>query len=152
MSGNGSKGGVHHGTRGNPQIKFDNNSVRDANQIAKELQKYGDKFKWPNDLTRSMRTRINTGDNIIKDHCKAKDLSGIKAEINGKTILNKKGVAYKHIEEARYSIRGLENTINSLEKSLKNPNLSTEVRIFLKNKIRQYQYVLDKLNEALEGK
>lgn len=147
MSGNGSKGGVHYGTKGNRQLKFDNDSVRDANQIAKDYQKYGDKSKWPKDLSDTMKSRLKSGDNIVSHHCMAKDLSGIKLEVK---MMNNNW-RYNHIEEGKNSVKGLTKVIKSLTNSLKNPNLSNESRIFLKNKIQQYQYALDKLNEALEG-
>lgn len=152
MSGNGSKGGVHHGTKGNRQLTFDNESVRDANQIAKELQKYGDKSKWPNNLTRAMLKRLKTADNIIKDHCKSKDLSAIKIESAGGKIHKVNGETFNHLLEAENSLSGLDNAINSISKSLKNPKLKPKTRKFLKNKLKQYEFVREKLIEAKEKK
>lgn len=105
----------------------------------------------PANLTRSMKKRIAKGDNLIRDHCKEKDFSGIRAQKKGIPILKKNGVEYNHIQEARETIAGLDSVIISLEGSLKNPKLDKALRSYLERKVKRYKAMRGRLDEALKG-
>lgn len=152
MGSNGSKSGLYKGTKGNSQATIDNSTLEIANKIAEDQQRLGDKNTWPSGLTRNMEVSLTTGDNLIKDHCQAKDFSGTKIEANGGKISNGRGGYFNHIQEARDTIRGLDRVIARLNRSLENPKLDPKVSKFLRDKVSQYEYARNKLKDALEGK
>lgn len=151
MGSNGSKGKFHNGTQGSPQETFSNESVSIAASTKADQRDLGENSGWPNDLTRSMKNRLEAGENIINDHCKDSDYSAIRIESRGGKIYDSAGRPFNHIEEANSSIRGLDKVIKSLTNSLKNPNLTDETASFLKKKIRRYNDARNKLLDALKG-
>jgi len=86
-------------------------------------------------LTRAQKRNVNTLDNIINDHLTAGDFSGTLADLQGNPIPNGRGGFFDHINEMKDSYTGLISVSEGLEGSLKNPNLTPEVKSFLQEQL-----------------
>ena len=107
-----------------------------------------------NRLTRSQQTAIRTADNIINDHLKESDLSGALCELKGYPIPKESGGYWNHIHEVKDAYVGLIRAKKTLEGSLKNPNLDTDVRAFIQHKyddINNYIFIIEDLFSLFGG-
>ncbi len=101
-----------------------------------------------NKLTRSQKNAIDSADNIINDHLKNSDLAAALSELQGKPIPKPNGGYWNHIKEVKDAYAGLIRARNTLSGSLKNPNLETDVRVFIQSKydvISEYINIIEKL-------
>lgn len=102
-------------------------------------------------LTPAQQARVDKVDNIINNHAKPHDFSGVQKELRGEKIPNRKGGYFDHIDEMQKASRGLEKHVNALKDCLKNPNLTQSSREFLSSKLNQAKEVLNKMKDALNG-
>jgi RHS repeat-associated protein len=96
-------------------------------------------------LTPAQRARIKNIENILRDHAKPHDFEGVRQELSGVDT------GYDHITEMQDSMRGLENNIKSIENSLKNPNLDSNVRQSLEKTRKNAQDTVDEMRRTLNG-
>ena len=93
-------------------------------------------------LSRSQRKAVESAENIINDHLKESDLEAAKGDLEGKPIPKQDGGYWNHEQEVRDAYKGLNRAKDTLEGSLRNPNLEPEVQDYL-------QKELDKANDYL---
>lgn len=88
----------------------------------------------------------------MENHAKPHDFSGVKKELQGIDIPNPKGGNFQHIDEMQKASAGLENGIKGLKNSLKNPNLSSEARQVMSDRVKNAEEVLQRMKDTLNGK
>lgn len=105
----------------------------------------------PDGISRSQRNRIERGYRKIDDHLKEDDISGAIRDINGKPITRKNGVPFQHLKEVDDAIRGLKRERDSLVKSIKNPNLTPEVKKSIKDVINDFDIKINEWEKRKKG-
>ena len=92
-------------------------------------------------------------DNIIANNAKPHDFEGVRKEISGQIsgINPATGQPWNHVKEMQQSVTGLEKSIVSIENSLKNPNLDSNVRIYLNAQLSRAREVSFAMKDALNG-
>ena len=101
----------------------------------------------PNDLTRSQKLRIEAGYRKIDDHLQTKDIEGAIRDMNSDPIRKSNGVPYQHYKEVEDAINGLEDEVDSLKKSLRNPNLSAAARKAIRDAIKEFENKIGEWNK-----
>ena len=87
-----------------------------------------------NKLTRSQKKAIESAENTINDHLKESDLSAALNDLQGNPIEKPGGGYWNHAQEVRDAYPSLKRAKNTLEGSLKNPNLEPDVRNYIQSK------------------
>lgn len=100
-------------------------------------------------LTDAQRSRLIKISNIFEKHAKPHDFEGVLNERKGRFILKPTGEPYNHIDEMTDAMKGLEKATTSLQNSLKNPSLDSEVRAVLEMNVRDAQEMISKMKKAL---
>ncbi len=101
--------------------------------------------------SRSRRNRIESGYRIIDDHLKDKDISGAIRDIKGNPVLDKSGVPYQHYKEVDDAVHGLKKERDSLVKSIKNPNLTPEVKKSIRDAINEFDIKINEWERIKRG-
>lgn len=97
-----------------------------AEMVNKQLNETGD-------LTTSQSTRVGEIVRKIQDHLTFKDFTGAIRDLLNFPILRSDGSPWQHLKEVSEAIGGLERAIESLNRMLKNPNLTPGIRNLLEN-------------------
>ena len=109
---------------------------------------------WHNLLSRAQERIVKTFENTVRDHLKKSDFEAVRNELNGVRYPKTDGTYWNHIHEMRNSYETLEKAVNSLEGSLKNPNLNETVRENLEaiyNQANGYIQEIDAMFSAYGG-
>lgn len=107
--------------------------------------------KLPNGISRSQRNRIERGYRKIDNHLTDKDISGAIRDIGGKPITRKNGVPFQHEKEVNDAVRGLKKDRDALVKSVKNPNLTPEVKKSIKDAIKEFNIKINEWENHKKG-
>lgn len=102
-------------------------------------------------LTPAQRSSINKVDNIIKNNLTEGDFSGTLADLQGKPIPKPGGGYWDHLTEMKQSYKGLSSAKKSIEGSLKNPNLTPQVKTFLKNKLSEINSWMGQIEDLFKS-
>ena len=127
-----------------------NSHGQDYTEFEKKVYSDFDKEK----LTRSQQKAVESSAYIIQDHLQESDLSGALRDLQGNPVTKANGDYWNHEQEVREAYAGLVRARNSLEGSLKNPNLDSETRIFLEkqlNNILAYQQKVEDIFAEFRG-
>lgn len=92
----------------------------------------------PKGISRSQKNRIESGYKKIDDHLTEKDISGAVRDIKNNPVLDKNGRPYQHYKEVDDAVRGLKKERESLNKSIKNPNLTPEIKKSIRDAINEF--------------
>jgi len=98
-------------------------------------------------LTAAQKSAINKLDNIIENNLTKSDFSGTLADLQGKPIPKPGGGFWDHLTEMKQSYKGLNSARKSIEGSLKNPNLSPQVKKFLQSKLAEVDSWISKIED-----
>lgn len=101
-------------------------------------------------LTSTQKNKFNTIDNVLNNHAKIGDFTGVAIEISGGKILDAFGVPRDHITEMRNSVRALERSINSLKGSLNNCSLDTNTRRCIESKVNEANHIKELMERTLK--
>ena len=116
--------------KGNSESGEDSGGENGENNNAKE------------DLTNVQKSKIRKIENTIRDHLKESDLSAAKGDLEGNPIPDPKGGYYQHIKEVLDGYLSLQMATDSLEGSLRNPNLSDIHRKLIQEAVdKAYKYM-----------
>ena len=96
-------------------------------------------------LTPAQQSSVTKLNNIINNNLTPSDFSGTEADLRGNPIPNGKGGYYDHLTEMKQSLTGLKDIKESLEGSLKNPNLDMQSRQLLQKSLDKTNYYIDKI-------
>jgi len=105
----------------------------------------------PDGISRSQKNRIERGYRKIDDHLKDDDISGAIRDINGKPVTRKNGIPFQHLKEVEDAISGLKKERNSLIKSIKNPNLTPEVKKSIRDAINEFEIKINEWEKHKKG-
>lgn len=104
----------------------------------------------PDDISRAQKNRIINGYNKITDHLTEKDIEGAIKDIIGEPIMKDEKTPYQHYKEVEEAINGLKKDRDSLEKSIRNPNLPPEVEKSIKDAINEFDIHINNWNKIKE--
>ena len=105
-------------------------ALKDSSRVKEESEPNFD----INKLTRSQKKAIESAENTINDHLKESDLSAALNDLQGNPIEKPGGGYWNHAQEVRDAYPSLKRAKNTLEGSLKNPNLEPDVRNYIQSK------------------
>lgn len=106
----------------------------------------------PDNLTATQKNRINNGYTNIYDHITEKDVDGAIREIQGNGLMKPNGTPWQHYKEVNDAVIGVEKSLKSLKKSLKNPNLEKDAKAAIKKSIEDFKKVINQWNSIKEKK
>jgi RHS repeat-associated protein len=112
------------------------------------ITKYGS-----NGYSRSQSVALGRLNNIITNHMKLGDFSGTELDLQGNPIPKPGGGTWDHMNEMNNSYEGLKSVRETLNGSLKNPNLKPEVRQNIQealNKTDSYMSQIEKLYDKYD--
>ena len=109
------------------------------------------KRKLPNGISKSQKKRIEKGYRKIDDHLTDKDISGAVRDIKGNPVVDKNGRSFQHYKEVDDAVRGLKKDRDSLVKSIKNPNLTPEVKKSIKDAINEFEIKINEWENIKRG-
>ena len=101
-------------------------------------------------LTRSQQKAVHSIRQIINDHLTDKDLEGALRDLQGNPVPKGTTGYWDHVQEVKDAYTGLRRGKNSIEGSLKNPNLPKEHRIFLQEQLDIINQYIEKIAEIFE--
>ena len=103
-------------------------------------------------LTPAQNAQLRKLNNLIRNHAKPHDFTGVSRELSGIKIPNKKvpGEFHNHVREMLDTIQGLHNVVTKLEGSLKNPMLLPENRFVLENAWHRGNDTLTRMNGLMD--
>ena len=107
--------------------------------------------KLPKGISRSQKNRIEKGYRKIDDHLTIKDIEGAVRDIKKEPILDKNGRPYQHYKEVDDAVRGLKKERDSLTKSIKNPNLTPEVKKSIRDAINEFDIKINEWERIKRG-
>jgi hypothetical protein len=90
-------------------------------------------------------TAMRRIDNIISNNAKPHDFEGVRNELNGIRT------GFDHVTEMRNSLRGLKESLKTIEGSLNNPNLTRLQRRTLSKYADKARKTIEKMEDALRG-
>ena len=102
-------------------------------------------------LLESQKRHIKKIDNIIRDHAKPTDFSGVAKELSGERIPKPGGGFYDHVREMQQSVRNLQGHVDDLANSLNNPMHSPEVQRQVSEAIARAQNMINLMQGTLRG-
>lgn len=105
----------------------------------------------PVDLLASQQKNIDHIENIIKNHTKPGDFSGVARDRAGNPVPNPQGGFFDHIDEMQNALKGLKKYRKRLDNSLKSPQHSTEVRRHVQNIIDHADERIGQMESALKN-
>jgi RHS repeat-associated protein len=94
-------------------------------------------------LLDSQKRHFNKIENIITNHAKPHDFTGVMKELAGKPT------GWDHIQEMRSSVNGLKRSIRALKGSLQDPTHNAATRKIVQQKIDEASEVLRRMKDAL---
>ena len=100
-------------------------------------------------LEEGQARNIQTVRNIIRDHAKPSDFSGVALERAGGKIPKSGGEFWNHIGEMRQSIKDLRANATRLRNSLKDPSHPPDVRVYVESQIRVADEMIARMEAAL---
>ncbi|WP_051291553.1 polymorphic toxin type 28 domain-containing protein, partial [Fictibacillus gelatini] len=103
-----------------------------------------------NELSRAQKRSLETLDNIIDNHLTEKDFSGTLRDLQGNPVPKPGGGYWNHLQEMKDSYKGLKKIERGLEGSLKNPNLSDEIKIELNEALKKVKKNIRKIEDLFE--
>ena len=104
-------------------------------------------------FTRSQSVALGRLNNIITNHMKPSDFSGTELDLQGNPVPKPGGGTWNHMNEMNNSYEGLKSVRNTLEGSLKNPNLNPRVRQHIQealNKTNSYMSQIETLYDKYD--
>ena len=105
----------------------------------------------PKGISRSQKNRIENGYRKIDDHLTEKDISGAIRDIKGNPVVDKDGKPFQHYKEVDDAINGLKKERDSLKKSIKNPNLTPEIKKSIKDAINEFDIKINEWENIKRG-
>ena len=108
--------------------------------------------KLPSGMSRSQKNRIESGFRKIDDHLTSKDINGAIRDIEGNPINRSGGKPFQHFKEVDDAVKGLKKERDSLSKSIKNPNLSPEIKKTIRNVIQEFDIKINEWENIKRGK
>ena len=103
-----------------------------------------------NQLTRAQNRNIRTLKNVIENNLTEEDFSGTLADLRGSPIPNKTGGFWDHLTEMRQSYTALKSIRIGLEGSIKNPNLTPEVKAFLQDNLEKANFYITQIEDLFQ--
>lgn len=103
------------------------------------------------EILESQERHINKIDNIIEDHAKPHDFSGVAKELAGEPIPKPGGGFWDHVGEMKQSVKDLQKHVRALENSLKDPSHSSAVRSYVQEAIDKGKDMISRMRSALSG-
>jgi hypothetical protein len=100
-------------------------------------------------LEEGQARNIQTVRNIIRDHAKPSDFSGVALERAGGSIPKPGGGVFDHVGEMRQSVRNLRDNATRLRNSLKDPSHPPDVRAYVESQIRVADEMIARMEAAL---
>ncbi|EPC3703349.1 hypothetical protein U4V85_002890 [Listeria monocytogenes] len=100
-------------------------------------------------LTPAQKKSINKINNNIDDHLTDRDFSGTRRDLEGKPVpkKGKPGEYWDHLDEMLNTYKSLKSSKRSIENSLKNPNLPSDVRTFLEGELKKANEYIKKIED-----
>ena len=105
----------------------------------------------PGQLTRVQQSRIDQIDRTINDHLTERDIEGLKRDLSGNSVPKPGGGEYQHYKEVTEAADGLRRNIDSLNRSLNNPNLSPAARAQMEQAIQKAQSYVTRVEQIIRS-
>ncbi|MBC1832544.1 hypothetical protein HCA39_03290 [Listeria seeligeri] len=150
------------GKYGVKRFKFVAEGIEDINKLNKKADKVKDVekstkkasgAKIPKNieekLTPAQKKSINKINNNIDDHLTDGDFSGTRRDLEGNPVpkKGKPGEYWDHLDEMLNTYKSLKSSKRSIENSLKNPNLPSDVRTFLESELKKTNEYIKKIED-----
>ena len=100
-----------------------------------------------NTLTDAQKSALDKVDNVVNNNLKDTDFSGTLRDLNNDPVPNGNGGFFNHKEEMQNSYKALQKAKNSIEGSLKNPNLSSVDRKLLEDGLAKAVKYIQKIED-----
>ena len=101
-------------------------------------------------MTRSQQKAIKSANNTINDHLKESDISAAIEDMKGNPIEKPGGGYWNHAQEVKDAYPSLVRAKNTLEGSLKNPNLEPDVRSYIQGKYDEICRYIERIEEIFK--
>ena len=104
----------------------------------------------PNTLTRTQKSRMTALNNTVRDHLLVKDFTGTLGDLQGNPIHRYAGEDFQHLYEMTCTYRSIYKIQESIEKSLRNPHLSTIDRMLLEEALQEADFYIWQIKDLFK--